>query len=371
MPHICTTLYRIRHFAIKTCPCVTLSPIPICYTVLAHMPLTEEIFKLITCDEYEDTPGVYYQHLNQSPKIMCDVPPHDGWRKISYLFICLYSLGIPLLGCLVLWSNRKSFDKPDFVATYGFLFEGFEQRVPDIFWEVTVVMGREVALVFLQTSLQNVTPLVQTLCAILFLLTMVIVQVWFKPYINITLDRLEALSLTTVFVTLYGGLFYYLDENDTRITGVVPTVTAILVAWHISVMVITIGVGLHLVLCQLARGGSVYIRRYADRAKERPPKRLMRFVTPLVLTFIGANQLPVDKRLKLAQLLAAPVAIGVPAQFDHRPSNGALLLAETSILTLAIAKFGAPKSTAVLPPRAGAAPIWPRVQTVLAKKALR
>jgi hypothetical protein len=124
---------------------------------LAHMPLTEEISKALTCDEYEDEPGVFYLHMHASPKILCYQYPH--WRSVSYFFLCLYSIGIPLLGFFMLWLNRKDFDKPAFLATYGFLFKGFEQHVPHIYWEVTVVMGREVNT---HTHTYNPPPLPHT-----------------------------------------------------------------------------------------------------------------------------------------------------------------------------------------------------------------
>ena len=58
-----------------------------------HMPLTQEITKLLACQSYEDSPGVYHSHLVSSPTVLCGAEPYATWRSVALVFMCLYSFG--------------------------------------------------------------------------------------------------------------------------------------------------------------------------------------------------------------------------------------------------------------------------------------
>jgi len=271
------------------------------FCFFAHLPLTREVVKLITCDTYLDYDGITHQHLQISPKVMCDQEPHNTWFYTAVFFFCFYSIGIPLTGFLILFKNRMDFGRPAFVGTYGFLFKGFEQRVPHIYWEVTFVMGRKIILVFLQVYLATTTPLIQTLVAVLFIFLVLVIHIWFQPYINETLDRIETLSLTTTFITLYGGLFYYIDFTDSRISGMKEPITIALVFWHVGVVVTMVLVGVHLVLRQAARDGRKFIRRACKGVTKTFSRWPLTIVQPLLLTFLADDQLPAEGKAPIRQ----------------------------------------------------------------------
>jgi hypothetical protein len=58
-----------------------------------HMPLTQEITKLLTCQQYENAPGTYFPHLVSSPTVRCDREPYSTWRSVALVFLCVYSFG--------------------------------------------------------------------------------------------------------------------------------------------------------------------------------------------------------------------------------------------------------------------------------------
>ena len=90
--------------------------------------------------------------------------------------------GIPLIGFLILFVNRRDFGRSAFVNAYGFIFKGYEQQVPQIYWEVTFVMGRKVGFVFLTVYLATSTVLTQTYTAVFFIFVCIVAHTWFKPY---------------------------------------------------------------------------------------------------------------------------------------------------------------------------------------------
>jgi hypothetical protein len=172
-----------------------------------HMPLTQEITKLLTCQPYEDTPGVYYSHLVASPTVLCGAEPQTTWLSVALVFLFVYSFGttrvaaraaapfvahpplliprpragIPLVGFLILFANRHDLARREFVDTYGFLFSGFEPRAPHIYWEVSLVMVRKIGFIFLTVFLATTTVLTQAYTATIFVFACIAVHSWVKP----------------------------------------------------------------------------------------------------------------------------------------------------------------------------------------------
>ena len=89
--------------------------------------------------------------------------------------------GIPLVGFLILFANRRDLARREFVDTYGFLFSGFEPRVPHIYWEVSFVMVRKIGFIFLTVFLATTTVLTQAYTATIFVFACIAVHAWFKP----------------------------------------------------------------------------------------------------------------------------------------------------------------------------------------------
>lgn len=211
------------------------------------MPLTQSIFDMMACDLFEDEPDVYYQHLRVSPKVRCFEEPHKTWFATALFFLCIYTVGIPAAAFSVLFFNRKHLEgKADnstfFQQTFGFISAGYRLK----YWEVTVVMVRKVFFVFIVTMLASTTTLIQTHCAIVFIVACLALHLRCKPYDSSTLDHLETLSLCSTFVTLYGGVFYFIDLNGRSISGLRSSVTYLLIIWHSVVAFIMVLTGARL-----------------------------------------------------------------------------------------------------------------------------
>lgn len=202
---------------------------------------------MMACDEYEDSPGVFFAHLHVSPKVRCWEEPHKTWFATAAFFLCIYTFGIPAAALSILLYNRQHLDgtaadSAFFLQTFGFLSAGFRFK----HWEVTVVMMRKVFFVFIITMLASTTTLIQTHCAILFIAVCISLHFWFKPYKDSTLNLLEALSLSTTFMTLYGGVIYYIDRNGRRIAGLQTAVVITLIVWHAITALVMVLTGVRL-----------------------------------------------------------------------------------------------------------------------------
>lgn len=191
----------------------------------------------------------------------------------------------------LLFANRRDLARREFVDTYSFLFSCFEQRAPHIYWdEVTVVMVCKVGFVFLTVFLATTTGLTQAYTAIIFICISIVVHAWFQPYSNAVLDRLEATSLCSMFLTLYAGLFFYADflDNTSLMTG---PITSVMVAWHSLIFVLFVLVGIQLGLRQAARAHPALIEKLEARAQR---SALWRYAAALARRLVGDSP-AVDK----------------------------------------------------------------------------
>ena len=94
---------------------------------------------------------------------------------------------------------HHSADLDSWRSTYGFLYSSFRKEC--WYWEVVVVL-RKVAFASAAVLLQPVGVDLQANLGVIVVVASLALQLYFRPYINPKLDKLEAAGLTAAFLTL-------------------------------------------------------------------------------------------------------------------------------------------------------------------------
>ena len=121
-------------------------------------------------------------------------------------------MGIPVTAWIILYKSRRKLDKIDVKDKYGFLYNGYKQRL--YFWE-SVIMLRKVAMIFITVFLSSLGRIVQALAVILLLIFYLFYTLRKKPYITRRLNELEIASLLTSSITIYCGVFFLSSRDST------------------------------------------------------------------------------------------------------------------------------------------------------------
>ena len=66
--------------------------------------LATRCFQMFKCSSFK---GVAYQVLEVDPSMICYGDDHFVYLILSFIFVCIYVLGIPLTMFVVLWRNKK------------------------------------------------------------------------------------------------------------------------------------------------------------------------------------------------------------------------------------------------------------------------
>lgn len=77
---------------------------------------------------------------------------YEGVHRTAALFIALpsivvYSVGVPVLGILIIFRNRDQLTLPLVMRRYGFLYNGYRTGLAS-YWEMLIIF-RKVFLIFI------------------------------------------------------------------------------------------------------------------------------------------------------------------------------------------------------------------------------
>eukprot|EP00736_Rhodelphis_marinus_P013404 Rmarinus@m.19640 len=174
---------------------------------LIYPTITKEIFKMFNCHRLGDDGGMY---MLEDLSVECFGPLHVEWMvKYSIPGLCVYVFGIPAVGFMALYKNRKQLDDPEVKRRYGFLFTGYER--PYYWWEIWVTI-RKTLVVFIVVIMQPMGVTIQGLSLLGLLMASIVIHSRFLPYEEDQLDGLEYLGLVVAFFTIYMGLFFEQEE---------------------------------------------------------------------------------------------------------------------------------------------------------------
>ena len=171
--------------------------------------LTTTAFKLLGCrGDLED--GSHAAYLRSDYEVPCYDTAHNAITiLVAVPMLLCYTVGLPLGTLIALLSYRGRARRSDVVRfKFGLFTDGY--RNDRIWWE-TIVALRKACVIMVSVFLSTYGALQQAYIGILIIGLFLAVQLYERPYNHAILNDLETFGMLTCFVTLYGGLLFYMN----------------------------------------------------------------------------------------------------------------------------------------------------------------
>ena len=132
----------------------------------------------------------------------------------------LWVFGLPFLGFLMVRHNKNRLEETHVVFKYRILYQGYRDEA--YYWEFVNIF-RKVSMVIINIFLAIYPPIYKTFVATLTLAIILRQQEQVKPYKIKIMNECEFRESTTSIITLFGGMFFILEDlpNVVRIILVV------------------------------------------------------------------------------------------------------------------------------------------------------
>merc|ERR1711865_652276 len=188
--------------------------------------LATRCFQMFKCSSFK---GVAYQVLEADPSMICYGDDHIVYLMLSFVFICIYVIGIPLIMFVVLWKNRKHLyvqegteateKQKEVEFEFGSMYTQYEPKY--WYFEIIIILHKCI-MTGAMVIVENGTPL-QPFIAMLIQMIFLLVVLKFAPY-NDDLDDWSSFvcSLALTMTTLAGFLLMISEKN----TGDLPVLPA-------------------------------------------------------------------------------------------------------------------------------------------------
>ena len=125
--------------------------------------------------------------------------------------LVIWGFGIPAFAWIVLMRNKDYLDLVETREKYGFLYNGYKKKY--YYWE-SVNMYRKIAIIFISVFLRVAGVITQALVVFLVLILFLILNIKLLPFTFQSLNDMEMLSIMTLMLTIYCGLFYLSDNPE-------------------------------------------------------------------------------------------------------------------------------------------------------------
>jgi hypothetical protein len=170
--------------------------------------LVKSIFSVFRCSE----PIGGKMYLEDDYSVQCWVGWHPTFAFTAAAFGFGYLFGIPLGLLLILKFNRRRLDEPRFMATFGFVYNGYHtNRGLVVAWE-SFVMLRKLAVTAITVSSSD--PYIQIFVALLLLIISYGMQERVMPFETSTLNNIEGAGLfSLIFTQIVSILYLYIDSR--------------------------------------------------------------------------------------------------------------------------------------------------------------
>lgn len=194
------TFYRLRRYPMR------IQEKLICSTIVSlfyfHLPITFTALSSFDCMTLP--PGDFW--LRDEMAIKCWERQHLTYSlAVALPSLVLWGAGIPALALLLLVTHRKHHWESREREMMGFLYVGYKKRL--YFWEVVIVL-RKVLIIALHIFMSSLSATTQVFTLVLLLCVMAQLQRTFAPFLLDSLNRLELLSIISVTLTAYAGLYF-------------------------------------------------------------------------------------------------------------------------------------------------------------------
>ncbi|GMH39837.1 hypothetical protein BSKO_07741 [Bryopsis sp. KO-2023] len=157
--------------------------------------------------------------------------------------LILFAFGIPfVILCFLVWKKeRKELMDRDFINTYGFLFQNYNEKF--VYWEVAI-MTRKALINGIIVFAYPLGANLQGVLAQGVLVVALVLQLVAHPYKYTTLNVLESASLVVSIFTFYSGIMYNDDNTSTQARVLLSTV---LLALNFGLVILFLWRGYHLI----------------------------------------------------------------------------------------------------------------------------
>ena len=165
-------------------------------------PVSKRVFNTLHCVEI--LPDEEYMWADLS--LRCWQGAHLYWVAFSVISMGVFTFGIPLFFCLILYSNQRKLllQTPQCQARYGFLYSKYSDRV---WWWEFVEMFRKLVFTSIIMFLSS-GPSSQIVVAMAIAFVALILHLHTQAYKDEPDSWLQTSSLTAIFVTLWVGLLH-------------------------------------------------------------------------------------------------------------------------------------------------------------------
>jgi hypothetical protein len=169
-----------------------------------HPNIVQMMFNDYNC---KDIDGDLFVYTDMS--IKCWSGPHTFWSyTVAAPSIVVWGLGIPFFALVLMYRDRNRLDQVETKEKFGFLYNGYTQAL--FFWEI-VIMYRKIAMIFISVFIQPQGVISQALLVFLLMIAFLVANLKKKPYLSISLNDLETISLLTSTLSIYCGIFFIAD----------------------------------------------------------------------------------------------------------------------------------------------------------------
>ncbi|CDW88757.1 UNKNOWN [Stylonychia lemnae] len=168
---------------------------------LAHPSIVQYMFSNFRCLNIDSD-----QRIEDDLEVICWSDFHNF---ISYFIaspsILVWGIGIPFFALVLLFKHRSRLEQNGLRERYGFLYKGYKKEY--YYWEI-FIMYRKLIIIFISVFFKNHGVIAQALVVMIFYIFFMLLTFKLNPFINITLNQLESLSLLTSMLTIYCGLYF-------------------------------------------------------------------------------------------------------------------------------------------------------------------
>ena len=181
--------------------------ISICIVLfLLHPSITGMSLGLFNCFEIDNGQFWLFKDLS----IRCWKGDHPKYAfGLGVPMVIFWVIGLPVLGFIIVKHYKNRLDEEFVIFRYRILFQGYKREA--YYWEFVNVF-RKVSIVMINTFLGIYPPIYKTFVATLTLAIILRQQEQIQPYLIKIMNEVEFRESTASIVTLFGGMFFILQN---------------------------------------------------------------------------------------------------------------------------------------------------------------
>ena len=151
----------------------------------------------------------------------------DYYYKVFWctaLGILAWGIGVPLYIFIQIFKQRKNLFEYEIKYKYGFMFNGYHKS--RYYWEFVILLKKFIIVLLTVFMASNFQQNLQSILIIVSLITFLILQIYFKPYISDEINRLEIFaSITAISTVILGVVYVSLNVNWAQLAIAILIIT--------------------------------------------------------------------------------------------------------------------------------------------------